>query len=35
MYRSLQDVLLLNGKDALSVNWFDITVVNAKTGEQL
>src|SRR2546428_2469337 len=35
MYRSLQDVLLLDGKDALSVNWFDITVVNATTGEQL
>jgi len=35
MYRSLQNVLLLDGKDALSVNWFDITVVNAKTGEQL
>src|SRR6266849_1352436 len=35
MYRALQDVLLLDGKDALSVNWFDITVVNATTGEQL
>lgn len=35
LYRALQNVLLLDGKDALSVNWFDITVVNAKTGEQL
>ena len=35
LYRSLHDVLLLDGKDALSVNWFDITVVNATTGEQL
>lgn len=35
IYRSLNDVLLLDGKDALSVNWFEITVVNAKTGAQL
>jgi hypothetical protein len=35
MYRFLHDVLLLDGKDALSVNWFEITVVNAQTGEQL
>jgi hypothetical protein len=35
MYRLLNDVRLLDGKDALSVNWFEITVVNAKTGEQL
>jgi len=35
MYRALQDVLLLDGKDALSVHWFEITVVNATTGEQL
>jgi hypothetical protein len=35
MYRSINDVLLLDGKDALSVNWFEITVVNTKTGEQL
>ena len=34
-YRSLNDVLLLDGKDALSVNWFEMTVINAKTGEQL
>jgi hypothetical protein len=31
----LNDVLLRRGDDALSVNWFDSTVVNAKTGEQL
>ena len=35
MYRFLHDVLLLDGKEALSVNWFEITVVNAQTGEQL
>src|SRR5713101_2550501 len=35
MYRFLHDVLLLDGKEALSVNWFEITVVNAKTGAQL
>ena len=35
MYRSLNDVLLLDGKEALSVHWFEITVVNATTGEQL
>jgi hypothetical protein len=35
MYRLLQDVRLLDGKEALSVNWFEITVVNATTGEQL
>ena len=35
LYRSLNDVLLLDGKEPLSVNWFEITVVNAKTGEQL
>ena len=35
MYRSLNDVLLLDGKDAVSVNWFEITVINATTGEQL
>ena len=34
-YRSLNDVLLLDGKDALSVNGFEMTVLNAKTGEQL
>ena len=35
MYRYSNDVLLQDGKNALSVNWFEITVVNAKTGEQL
>jgi len=35
MYRFSNDVLLQDGKKALSVNWFEITVVNAKTGEQL
>ena len=34
-YRYINDVLLRGGDDALSVNWFEITVVNAKTGEQL
>jgi hypothetical protein len=35
LYRSLNDVLLLDGKDALSVHWFEVTVGNATTGEQL
>ena len=35
MVRYLNDVFLRSGDDALSVNWFAITVVNAKTGEQL
>ena len=35
MVRSLNDVLLRGGKDALSVNWLELTVVHAKTGEQL
>ena len=35
LVRYLNDVLLRSGDEALSVNWFDITVVNAKTGEQL
>lgn len=35
LYRSLNDVLLLDGKDALSVHGFEITVLNATTGEQL
>jgi len=35
MVRYLNDVFLRSGNDALSVNWFEITVVNAKTGEQL
>jgi len=35
LYRYLNDVRLRDGEDALSINWFEITVVNAKTGEQL
>ena len=35
LVRYINDVLLRGGADALSVNWFDITVVNATTGEQL
>jgi hypothetical protein len=35
LVRYLNDVLLRGGDDALPVHWFDITVVNAKTGEQL
>jgi hypothetical protein len=33
--RYLNDVRLRSGEHAVSVNWFDLTVVNAKTGEQL
>src|SRR5262245_27813990 len=33
--RYLNDVLLRRGDAALAVNWFDITVVQAPTGEQL
>jgi hypothetical protein len=35
LVRYLNDVFLRSGDDALSVNWFEITVVHAKTGEQL
>jgi hypothetical protein len=35
MVRSLNDVFLRSGADTLSVNWVEITVVNATTGEQL
>jgi hypothetical protein len=35
LVRYLNDVFLRSGDDALSVNWLEITVVNAKTGEQL
>jgi hypothetical protein len=35
MVRYLNEVLLRRGDNALSVNWFEITVVHAKTGEQL
>lgn len=31
----INEVFLRSGDDALSVNWYDMTVVNAKTGEQL
>jgi hypothetical protein len=34
-YRYINDVRLRDGDDALSVNWFELTVVQAKTGEQL
>src|SRR5213078_1805704 len=33
--RYINDVRLRGGDDALPVNWCEITVVNAKTGEQL
>ena len=35
LVRSINEVFLRSGDDALSVNWYDMTVVNAKTGEQL
>jgi hypothetical protein len=35
LVRYLNDVLLRSGDDAVSVNWFDRTVVKAATGEQL
>ena len=35
LYRYINNVLLRGGKGALSVNWLEITVVDAKTGEQL
>jgi hypothetical protein len=35
LYRFVNDVLLQDGKQTLSVNWVEITVVNAKTGAQL
>jgi hypothetical protein len=34
-YRFINDVLLQDGKHARSVNWVEMTVLNAKTGEQL
>jgi hypothetical protein len=34
-YRYINKVLLREGDHALEVQWFEITVVNAKTGEQL
>jgi hypothetical protein len=35
MGRYLNNVFLRSGDDALAVNWFELTVVNATTGEQL
>ena len=35
IYRFMNDVLLQDGKQARSVNWVEMTVLNAKTGEQL
>ena len=35
LVRYINDVLLRSGAETLSVNWFDIIVVNATTGEQL
>ena len=35
LYRFINDVLLKEGEQRLSVNWVEMTVVNAKTGEQL
>jgi hypothetical protein len=35
IYRFINDVRLQDGKAGLSVNWVEMTVVNAKTGEQL
>jgi hypothetical protein len=34
-YRYLNDVRLRAGDEALSANWFELTIVSAKTGEQL
>ena len=35
LYRFMNDVLLQDGKHTRSVNWVEMTVLNAKTGEQL
>ncbi len=35
LYRFINEVLLQDGKHPRSVNWVEITVLNAKTGEQL
>jgi len=35
LYRYINDVLLRGGDDAVSVNWFELTIVSAKTGAQL
>jgi hypothetical protein len=34
-YRDINDMLLRGGDEALSVHWFEITVVHANTGEPL
>ena len=34
-YRFVNDVLLQDGPQALSVNWVELTVIDAQTGEQL
>lgn len=34
-YRFINEVLLQDGKHARAVNWVEMTVINAKTGEQL
>ena len=35
LYRYINDVRLPRGDDAVSVNWFELTIVSATTGEQL
>ena len=35
LVRYINDLLLRSGDDALAVNWFELIVVNAATGEQL
>jgi hypothetical protein len=35
LYRFINDVLLQDGKQTLSVNWVEMTLVHATTGEQL
>ena len=35
IYRFINEVLLQGSKHALSVNWVEMTIVNAKTGSQL
>jgi hypothetical protein len=35
IYRFINEVLLQDGKHTRSVNWVEMTVINAKTGEQL
>jgi hypothetical protein len=35
LYRYINEVFLRGGKGALAINWFEITLVQATTGEQL